>query len=258
MSEAKPPDANPWPRLWYGGLTFAGLVFATMGFMALPPWRGSLVVAEAVAPVQVTDELVHETSGRWGSATYRRQNIAVSGGGRGHLIVSPPRTLWVPDLDRLERGTKVRFLIDPGTRIVYEATLGGRVLLSYDASAAQRRSGALVGLGLGSVLLVVGGLGLWRRLRPRPQETPARSPLAGVSPHAAPGRPPEPNGPVGGWKGVCSGTELSGSGFPCAGPPVPPLAGQLTHVAPLTRRFFFGQVALRKARGVRVVLPLHG
>jgi hypothetical protein len=84
-----------WGVVWYGGLALAGLVVAAIAFARPAALARKLVVAEAAAPVHVTDELVRVSSGRRGSATYRKQNIAVSGGGRGYLLVSPPRELWV-------------------------------------------------------------------------------------------------------------------------------------------------------------------
>ena len=163
MAEGKSRDRSVWGVVWYGGLGLAGLVVVAVAFARLPPSRGNLVVAEAAAPVHVTDELVRVSSGRRGSATYRQQNIAVSGGGRGYLLVSPPRELWVPEIDRLPRGTVVRFLIDVDNRLIYEARLGERILLAYETSAGQLRGGALTGLGFGALMLAVGGFGLWRR-----------------------------------------------------------------------------------------------
>ena len=163
MAEAKRRDTSVWGVVWYGGLALAGLVVAGVAFARLPPSRGALAVAEAVAPIRVTDELVRVSSGRHGFATYRKQNISVAGGGRGYLVVSPPRELWVPDIDRLDRGTKVRFLIDPHDRLIYEARLGERVLLAYETSAGQRREAALGVLGFGALLLAVGAFGLWRQ-----------------------------------------------------------------------------------------------
>ena len=163
MAERKSRDRRIWGVVWYGGLTLVGLVLAAIAFARLPPARDKLVVAEAAAPIHVTDELVRVSSGRHGTGTYRRQNIAVAGGGRGSLVVSPPRELWVPDLDRLPRGSVVRFLIDPEDRVIYEARLGERILLDYETSAGQRRGRALGGLGFGALMLALGGFGLWRR-----------------------------------------------------------------------------------------------
>ncbi len=164
MGEGKPREPSLWGAVWFGGIALAGLVLAIYCLLRLPPARASLAAAEAVAPIHVTDELVHETRRR-GASTWRRQNVAVAGAGRGHLVVSPPRTLWVPDIDRLDRGTKVRFLIDPDARLIYEARLGERVLLSYETSAGSRRGAALGGLGFAGLMLAVGGFGLWRERR---------------------------------------------------------------------------------------------
>jgi hypothetical protein len=162
MAEAKGRQPNGWGVFGSGLLALGGLVVAAMSVVRLPPSREALAVAEAVAPIHVTDELVRESSGRHSSGTWRRQNISVAGGGRSYLVVSPPRTLWVPDIDRLDRGTRVRFLIDPDRRLVYEAKLGERVLLAYETSAGQQRRAALYALALAAGLVAMGGFGLWR------------------------------------------------------------------------------------------------
>jgi hypothetical protein len=163
MAEAKGRQPNGWGVFGSGLLVLGGLVVAGMSVVRLPPSREALAVAEAVAPIHVTDELVRESGGRHSSGgTWRRQNIPVAGGGRSYLVVSPPRTLWVPDIDRLAPGTVVRFLIDPDRRLVYEAKLGERVLLAYETSAGQQRRGALYALALAAGLLAMGGFGLWR------------------------------------------------------------------------------------------------
>ncbi|MGA0597174.1 hypothetical protein [Enterovirga sp. CN4-39] len=163
MVDTKDSEPSLGAVLWFGGLALAGLVIAVMAFRALPVAREALAVAEAVAPVYAADEWVREGGGKWGTTTRRRQDIAVAGSGRGYLIVSPPRSLRVPDIDRLPQGIPLRFLIDPERRLIYEARLGERVLLAYAKSAEALRNPALAVLAGSLAVAAAGGFGLWRR-----------------------------------------------------------------------------------------------
>ena len=163
MVDTKDSEPSLGAVLWFAGLALAGLVIAAMAFRALPVAREALAVAEAVAPVYAADEWVQEGSGKWGTTPRRRQDIAVAGSGRGYLIVSPPRSLRVPDIDRLPQGIPLRFLIDPERRLIYEARLGERVLLAYAKSAEALRNPALAVLAGSLAVAAAGGFGLWRR-----------------------------------------------------------------------------------------------
>ncbi len=70
--------------------------------------------------------------------------------GYGLILVSPPLTLWIADLDSLRSGQPVRFLIDPRAAMVFEVTSGDRTLLAYADSLAnrQRQSTSLIVAGL--------------------------------------------------------------------------------------------------------------
>lgn len=128
-----------WGVLWLIGVTLVGLVLLFRGATSRPPERAALTVADHVGPISYTAPLVTVSRGRRGNSTYRTQMIPLSVPGFGFMQVSPPPTLWVDGIDRLSYGQRVEFRIDPHARMVFEATSGGRTLLSYAESEANRR-----------------------------------------------------------------------------------------------------------------------
>ncbi len=133
------------------GLAAFGLYLAAMGMTGFPLAREKFAIAEHVGPITIDTPLVHEWSGR-SSGSYRTQRIPLAVAGQPAGIYAPARTLWVRDTDNIRYGQKLRFLVDPGRMLVYEATTEGRPLLSYDETAANLTGSArmrlLIGLGL--------------------------------------------------------------------------------------------------------------
>lgn len=156
--------------LWWAGVAVIGLVFLALGYGALPVGRESLVTVEIEAPLPVRRVLV-EGSGR-NPDNYFTQRLKVALPGNDSAEVSPVRKLLIPEIEDLKRGT-VRFLIDPLTRQIYEASLDGRVLLSYIRSAGTRRRNAFIAMLVGLFCVGVGALGLAPVARTG-EKTPAR------------------------------------------------------------------------------------
>lgn len=154
MSEQQPrhgPADVPtiWGILWAIGIAVLGLILLFSGMASRPPDRSALTTADHVGPISHTMPLVTVSGGRR-NYNYRTQKIPLTVPGHGLIVVSPPPTLWNDDLDSLRSGQPVRFLVDPRTALVFEATSGDRTLLAYADSLANRRRR--------STGLIVGGL----------------------------------------------------------------------------------------------------
>jgi hypothetical protein len=163
LSEAEPTPGpadvpNIWGVLWLIGVVLLGLFLLLKGATTRPPTREALTVADHVGPLSYTTPLVRVSRGRRGTATYRTQIIPLSVPGLGYMQVSPPPTLWVDGIDQLRYGQRVEFRIDPHARMVFEATSGGRTLLSYAESEANRRSRSNGLILAGLFCLAVAGL----------------------------------------------------------------------------------------------------
>jgi hypothetical protein len=169
LSEAEattgPADVSAiWGILWAVGIAVLGLILLFSGFASRPPERSALTVADHVGPVSYTTPLVTVSGGRRNS-TYRTQNITLAVPGSGLMVVSPPPTLWVDGLDDLRAGHRVRFLIEPRSRMVFEATSGERTLLAFADSLANRRrrsTGLIVGGLFCLAVAALHGLGMRR------------------------------------------------------------------------------------------------
>ncbi|MGQ3355940.1 MAG: hypothetical protein ACT6XY_17375 [Phreatobacter sp.] len=154
MSEARetPGAADVsavWSVLWAIGVGVLGLILFFSGMATRPPDRSALTTADHVGPISYTTPLVTYSSGRR-NYSYRTQKIPLVVPGYGPRVVSPPPTLWIDGLDDLRSGQPVRFLVDPRTLLVFEATSRDRTLLAYADSLANRRRR--------SAGLIIGGL----------------------------------------------------------------------------------------------------
>lgn len=143
MTEAQatpgPTDAPTfWGVVWLVGVALLGLVLLLTGLASRPPERSALARVDHVGPLSHTMPLVTYDCGKR-NCTYRTQRIPLTVPGRGFIEVTPPPTLWIDGIDNLRSGQRVQFLIDPGTRMVFEATSGERTLLAYADSLANRR-----------------------------------------------------------------------------------------------------------------------
>jgi len=139
-----------WGILWLAGVVLLGLVLFFAGLASRPPERSALTTIDRVGPIGHTMPLITVSGGRHGNSTYRTQKIPLPIPGSGIVEVSPPPTLWVDGIDGLRPGQRVRFLVDPPTRTVFEVTSEGRTMLAYADSLAnrQRRSTGLIVAGL--------------------------------------------------------------------------------------------------------------
>lgn len=164
MSEAKPLDTRFRAYAWLSGVLAVGSVVMLIGYAALPLARDALTIVDATGPIVGTSELITESRGR-GYRSYRKQTIWLRAGRYGSLGASPPKYLWVDDLDRIGSGQIVRFLVDPDRSIIYEATSEGRTLLAYAAAADKLKGHGLSYLLLGAIAAGSSGFGLWRRRR---------------------------------------------------------------------------------------------
>lgn len=146
------------------------------GWLARPLPREKLTIAEHVGPISVEMPIVSDGIGR-NRGGYRTQRLPLVASGRMLQTYSPPRALWVNDLDNIRWGQPLRFLVDPDAGLVYEATSAGRSLLSYDESAANLQESArnriLIGLGVLAFAAWQFGTLLHRR---RQERREARSP----------------------------------------------------------------------------------
>ncbi|RXT56687.1 hypothetical protein B6S44_06445 [Bosea sp. Tri-44] len=156
MAEAaKPPDF--WSWLGAAISLVLGLWLLIAGLRTLPLARGDLLVADHVGPINYSAPLMRVSSGR-GSSTYRTQDIPLVALGDNQQIYRqryyrPARGLWVDGIDRLDSGQQVRFLVDPGRQLVYEATSRGKTFLAYDATAETLTSAAYRSMLFGFALL---------------------------------------------------------------------------------------------------------
>jgi hypothetical protein len=141
-AEATPGPAdvpNVWGVIWLIGVVVMGLFLLFKGFATQPPERSALTAADHIGPISYSTPLVSYSTGRR-RGTYRTQSIPLAIPGFGLSHVSPPPTLWVNGIDSIGYGQRVEFLVDPHGLMVFEARSGGRTLLSYEASAANRRA----------------------------------------------------------------------------------------------------------------------
>ncbi|MCP4565821.1 MAG: hypothetical protein GY873_12635 [Bosea sp.] len=165
MAEAaKPPDF--WSWLGAAISLVLGLWLLIAGWRTLPLARGDLLVADHVGPISYSTPLMRVSSGRSGSATYRTQDlwlVAIGGNQQVYYqrLYRPARGLWVDGIDRLDAGQQVRFLVDPGHKLVYEATSRGKSFLAYDDTAEALTSGARRSFLFGFALLGSVAWHLW-------------------------------------------------------------------------------------------------
>lgn len=157
-------EPTPLGVLWSAGLVLVGLVLLGLGWSGLPPSRSSLVAVEHRGRVIVTTELITEQARR-GNTTYRTQRISLNVPAFGYRVVSPARTLWVDDIDRVRPDQVVRFLVDPRSDLVFEATSDGRTLLSYDETAGKRSGRGWTMMAIGLIMLTVGSVQLFMVFR---------------------------------------------------------------------------------------------
>lgn len=156
MGQAKP---TPLGVLWCAGLVLVGLGLIGFGWSSLPPARALLSVVEQRGQPRVSTELITEQS-RHGNTSYRTQRISLNVPGFGARIVSPARTLWVDDIDRVRPDQVISFLVDPVTDILFEATTEGRTLLAYDTTAGARSGRGWTLIAIGFVMLAAGAIQL--------------------------------------------------------------------------------------------------
>lgn len=165
MAEAaKPPDF--WSWLGAAISLVLGLWLLIAGWRTLPLARGDLLVADHLGPISYDTPLMRVSSGRSGSATYRTQDLRLVAIGTNQQIYHqrlyrPARGLWVDGIDRLDPGQQVRFLVDPGHKLVYEATSRGKTFLAYDDTAEALTSGARRSFLFGLALLAGAVWHLW-------------------------------------------------------------------------------------------------
>ena len=174
MAEAaKPPDF--WAWLGAAISLVLGLWLLVAGWRTLPMARGDLLVADHVGPISYDTPLMRVSSGRRGSATYRTQDLWLVVRGDNPRInyqqlYRPARGLWVDGIDRLDAGQQVRFLVDPGHKLVYEATSRGKTFLAYDDTAETLTSGARRSFLFGFALLAGAVWHLWPLARRHRQQ----------------------------------------------------------------------------------------
>jgi len=163
-----------WRLLIGAAMLALGIIVVAASWWKGPLSRERLSLIEQFGPMTVATPLVRYggPGHRQSSGTYRTQDIPLLAAGRISGTYRPAKTLWVDDLDRIPRSQKLSFLVDPGRRLVYEATTNGRVLLAYEETAAKLnetvRQNMLFGLGF----VAIGGFWLapivwrhWRRER---------------------------------------------------------------------------------------------
>lgn len=165
MAEAaKPPSF--WNWLGAAISLVLGLWLLLAGWGAMPLARGDLLVADHVGPMSYSTPLIRVSKGRRGTATYRTQDlwlVVISDNPRVNYqqLYRPARGLWVDGIDRLDRGQQVRFLVDPGHKLVYEATSRGMTFLAYDDTAEALTSSARRSMLFGLALLASLAWHLW-------------------------------------------------------------------------------------------------
>lgn len=165
MAEAaKPPDF--WSWLGAAISLVLGLWLLLAGWRTLPLARGDLLVADHVGPMSYSTPLMRVSTGRRGTTTYRTQDlwlVVINDNPRINYqqLYRPVRGLWVDGIDRLDHGQQVRFLVDPGHKLVYEATSRGRTFLAYDDTAEALRNGARRSMLFGFALLGSVAWHLW-------------------------------------------------------------------------------------------------
>jgi hypothetical protein len=131
----------------------AGLYLLGAAWWNRPIPRDELLLVEHVGSPVVEMPLVRYggMGSRQPRGTYRTQDVRLTTVGRHSGTYRPASTLWIDDLDQVSRGQKLNFLVDPGSRLIYEVTADARVLLGYEETADHRRSAArralLFGLG---------------------------------------------------------------------------------------------------------------
>jgi hypothetical protein len=132
---------------------FVGLYLLGAAWWNRPIPRGELLLVQHVGSPIVDMPLVRYggMGSRQPRGTYRTQDVRLTSAGRHSGTYRPASTLWIDNLDQVSRGQKLNFLVDPGSRLIYEVTADGRVLLDYEETADHRRSAAwralLFGLG---------------------------------------------------------------------------------------------------------------
>lgn len=166
---AAPSKAGEFWRLIVGVSALAfGCFLLGAAWQKRPLSKEQLSLIEQVGPLYVQMPLVRygRLGRRESTGTYRTQDIMLTSG-RISGAYRPPRYLWVDDLDRVQRGQKLRFLVDPHDRVVYEAVTNGKKLLSYEESAANLNDSAQKGFMYALGFLAMGGFlvapVMWRR-----------------------------------------------------------------------------------------------
>jgi hypothetical protein len=171
-------------ELWRLLIGIAMLALGTIA-VAVSWWKGPLSrerlsLIEHVGPMNVATPLVRYggPGPRQSSGTYRTQDIPLLAAGRIAGTYRPVKTLWVDNLDRISRGQKLSFLVDPGRRLVYETTTNGTVLLAYEETAAKLNDTVRQNMLFGLAFVAIGAFWLapivWRHWQ-RERESRATS-----------------------------------------------------------------------------------
>lgn len=158
-----------WQLLIGAVMLALGVIVVAVSWWKGPLSRERLSLIEQVGPMNVATPLVQYggPGPRQSSGTYRTQDIPLFAAGRISGIYRPARTLWVGDLDRIPRGQRLSFLVDPDRRLVYEATTSGRVLLAYEETAAKLNDTVRRNMLFGLAFVAIGGFWVGRIARRR-------------------------------------------------------------------------------------------
>lgn len=144
--------------LWWSGVLALGFAILIFAYVRLPVARETLVAIESEAPLAI--RRVHvDTSGRHSSGYFVQRIDVVLPGSARPVTVSPVQAILIPEIEDLRYGT-VRFAIDPAARLIYEAAIGDRLLLTYAAAIKERRQSVLITFLGGLFCIGVGALGL--------------------------------------------------------------------------------------------------
>ncbi|MDU0343494.1 hypothetical protein [Bosea rubneri] len=155
-AQRKPSEL--WLLLFGAAALVLGLAILAASWWKGPQSRERLSLIEHFGRMVVTTPLVRYggIGHRQSSGTYRTQDIPLLAAGRISGTYRPVQTLWVDDLDRISRGQKLNFLVDPGRRLVYQATTNGRVLLAYEETAAKLRETVRQNMLFGVAFVAIG------------------------------------------------------------------------------------------------------
>lgn len=153
-----------WVLLLATVACLVGLYLLCAAWWIRPIPRNELLLVEHVGSPIVEMPLVRYggMGSRQPRGTYRTQDVRLTSAGRHSGTYRPASTLWIDDLDQVTRAQKLNFLVDPGSRLIYEVTVSGRVLLGYEETADHRRSAAWHALLFGLGFIAIGGFWIAR------------------------------------------------------------------------------------------------